>query len=404
MLPFYNVFRYQSGSVQFNQIFDSFLSVYFSVYILLLFDIVMFIRYCKNIKIRKQSINVRNLLLLVCLSLCFCFPRTLSQINSSSLSAVITILCLFVSVFLILGNKDVLMVSNIANSWFIGILSSVLMYNFRYILPSLNDYIAKFGGRFSCLSRDPNYMAFEMLVLLMMYTCIFLNQKKYVEYCISFVLLSCLCILSLSKSFIITLIIYCLILIYWIYCKLIFKRHNKYSADYDVKFRFKVIYFIIITILFVLALYLMFQDKLIFIYKRMGLDQIGEKNFTEIMNSLTTGRWSIWKKYIVELFSSPLNFFFGVGVCAGYFDNAVHCTIIQIVYFGGVVGLCMMIFALIMFLKDNLKKSFYNILPLIIVFIMSCSLDLLLSYRTYLIVVTLGMCCMFSSQKEIMNN
>ena len=63
------------------------------------------------------------------------------------------------------------------------------------------------------------------------------------------------------------------------------------------------------------------------------------------------------------------------------------------------INIALIIILLVVIIKKQHPK-FINYLPALIIFVLSCSLDLLFSYRTYLLIYALGGCLAFTSKKS----
>lgn len=393
LLPFYNVFRLGTGNTQYNQILGGFNNIYFSVYLLLIFDVCFVIKYINALIKKEKKIDLKVIIPVCLLYLLLVIPKTQITNFSASLSSIIVVTALFVSVWMIFEYREIISSDNFVNIWLYGILLSVVVYCCQGILPNLKEYLTHFSGRFSGLLRDPNYWSFEILGLLLLVTLIFIKKRNYVSYAIKFIILSLLGIISMSKAFLITYIVFVLLLGYYLFCKKIFKKKSVSENLMTTKERIRIVLmWVSIVCILLIGIYFILSPKIDGILNRLGINSTFN-DFDSLMNSITTYRWSIWQSYVGEIFSSPWVALFGVGVCSGYSGAAIHSTPIQIMYFGGLFSLLLVIYLIYVLLKNCQKEGRIPlILTIFVLFVMSCSLDLLFSYRTFILlgVVVLG--------------
>ena len=164
MLPFYNVFRYGTESLQYNNILDNFKSLYLSVLLVLTFCGVMFVKYIIDIKNKQKSFKWKKVLIWALFYFVLILP--IKTFNIEEISSLATITALFVSLYFVLEYKNNFNLKTILDVWLVGLILSVAVFFFKGLLPNLNQYIIMFEKRFSGLHRDPNYFAFEALTLL----------------------------------------------------------------------------------------------------------------------------------------------------------------------------------------------------------------------------------------------
>lgn len=383
LLPFYNVFRYGNDNTQYNQILNNFINVYFSVWVLLLFVILFTIRYIKDLKDKKKSIKWNKVICFVVLYILLFVPQ-FNVISDFSMFLVVT--ALFATLYLVFEYKEELNLKRMANFWLFGVIFSIFIYLFKDFLPNLTVFnITFFPNRFNGLLRDPNYWAFEVLTLLLVYTVLFFNNHIKTLFPFVFVILALSGILSQSKSFFIAFVIYFVILA----IMLIIKGYKYYKSKNNSK-HFYYILFLSLAIISVVCfvIFILFKELFIAYLNRLFEFISFEGNLYEKLNNLTTGRYGIWLQYLSSIISSFLMLMFGRGVCNGYEFDAIHNTFLQIFYFGGLL-FCVLV--LIWFVKSIIKhkktRKFINYLPLLILSIMACSIDLLFSYRLYIILI-----------------
>lgn len=386
MLPFYNVFRLGVENLQFNQILSNFFNIYFSIWLLLAFVINLLIRYIIDLIKHRKRINLKKVIIYLLVYVSFLLP--LYHINSATISSFLVITALFSVIYLVFEYKNNFNLKLLIDCWLIGILSSLIVFLFKDVLPLMQGYLVYFPGRFNCLLRDPNYWALEVVCLLLAFTSLYFKGKIKYSYPYIFILLSVLALLSGSKAFFITFIVF---LVSFLVCFIMRVIKRKEYKEWKLKF---IIPIVIGVISLILLLLIVFKEKTTLLFERLfSFNNIGG-SFEDKLNKLTTGRYGIWVKYISIVFSSWQMALFGRGVLNGYEFEAVHNTPIQILYYGGVLGIVLIvgIVILIIYRLSKINKiNLFDYLGLFVMFILSCSLDLLLSYRLSFIIVIFGL-------------
>lgn len=390
MLPFYNVFRYYAGYISYNNILDGSKSLYLSILLLLSFCVVMLIRYLIDIRHKKKIFNWKNLLIWLGLYIILLIP--INKITFSALSSFLTISSLFASLYLIVQYKEEFQLKKILDVWLLAVIFSLLLYPFKDILPYLSDFIVSFENRFACLSRDPNYFAFELMVLLFGYTILFFSNEIKKQFILPFVLVTIFGFLSVSKSFLICYSVYLVICLIYFIRFLTTKVASKKQKILVVSICCLII---VIAAVFVCLIIL---PKLF--SNRDNVLLTDDISIYGVINAVTTGRFDIWMKYLQLIFSSFTCFVFGYGFLNGYPYEAIHNTPIQILFFGGLIGfVCILILTIILLKKERKPIWFYLYISVILLF--SCGLDLLFSYRTYLILAIMILCFNKSGRNDM---
>ncbi len=382
LLPFYNVFRYGTSFVDFSSVLDNFKNMYFSIWILLAFDIILFIEYIIK-AVRKQiKIDVKSLCVWLALFLVFVLP--LKKGMSFEISNLVVITALFVTVYLIIAFEEEFNFHKLLNFWFFGAVFSVLIYLMKSCLPAINEYLIVFeNNRFTSLLKDPNYWSLEVLFLLGCFTVLFFKKESLYSFPICFIVLTVVGIITESKAFFLSYLVY---FIFLVIALIITYIKNKYNLK---KYN-KIIWVCIsVFVVFVLMTILLLKGRLTSLFGRLvSFNTASGAN--GILDKLTTNRWSIWVVYIKEIFQSAFNVLLGRSVIYGYAYQAVHNTPLQLFYFGGIVGIVFLIIGLVIVLKKRkFSIKIWQMLPLLSIALMTCSLDLLFSFRTSFMLVLL---------------
>lgn len=391
LLPFYNVFRYGTTNTQYNQIFLNLGNVYFSVFLLFIYVCNYLTIYIIDLIKKRKTFKLKMFLIFLLLYIMLIFP--INQDFSFSSFCVIT--ALFVVLYLIFNYKEDIDIVKCSNFWLFGILLSIFVYCFKDVLPYMQDYIILLEGRYHFLQRDPNYYSLEILCLLLSFSVMYLKGYKKTSFPIIWCVLSLLGLLSGSKAFLLTYILYCIffgsILIYDV---VKYKKYLKWNKKWVIIVSSSI--FIIVTILLI-----MFWGKFTNLIGRFFEFTKIEGSFEDKINKLTTNRYGIWKEYLFQIFLNFELLLFGAGAFSPYISVPIHNTFLQLFYFGGMLFIFVLIFLIIFYiLKNKIKITMKNCLMLIILFIMSCSLDLLFSYRTYIILIFMVFVQMLEKAEE----
>lgn len=123
-------------------------------------------------------------------------------------------------------------------------------------------------------------------------------------------------------------------------------------------------------------------------YVEMIIDRFGlDKETTNKLNTITTGRLNIWLNYINKWKSSPLYMLFGCGITADNIKKrSTHSFILSLLYKFGIVGTLALIGVVIYILKSKKvgKNHICYWLPLLIILINGLSEDVACSLYTCL--------------------
>lgn len=387
MLPFYNVFRYSAGYTLYNNFLDSLKSLYLSVVLVLTFCAVMFVKYIIDLKQGNKKLNWKVLILWVIAYILLIVP--INKFNFAVLSSLLAITSLFASVYLIVQYKEHFNLKKILDIWFIGVILSVVLHFFKGVLPHLNSYLNWFDNRFFGIHADPNYYAFELMTILIGYTYLFLKKQVDYEYIVIMSIVIGLGILSLSKSFLISFAFYAGICLIYLLKYLAGKIKSKKKRHILITLTIAIMIICLILVVALIGLRLWSENKKAFVTE--GL------NFIQIINVLTTGRLGIWISYIKLFINSFSNVIFGYGALNGYPYKAIHNSVIQFIFFGGLIETIFLIAIGVHEIKKN-KNPMYIYWLTLVLCLFACSIDLLFSYRTYLILTIIIL--MFSKNDQ----
>lgn len=425
LLPFYNVFRYTTKQM------------YFSVWILIAFVVVTAIKLVCDLFAKKKKLNWIVTILYLVVGIYLCLP--IGPFSVSKLLPIVSVLCV---TYLLFYYFDEINFKTLTLFLFYGIIIGALFSLFINVFPRLSGFVVRFNSynlthfRFQGLSRDPNYYALEILLCMTCFTCLYFHKKINWLYYPIFIILSCLGVLTGSKSFLIVYALFSSILVVILLIKLFIKKKLG-------KYKERILTMVVLIISIILPFGICYKSTSFLIDRIVNpsfssvidfggqnnnehnsgsvgsLDDVGDNTSGDTsmseneskLNGLTTGRSQIWKYYLKDYTSSPKKILFGVGVGSGYRggDNevAIHNTVIQCLYFLGLIG-CLLILALVLVYIWQLKgfksiKTINLIVPCFIVLIMMCSLDNLFSYRLYILVIML-LYSIFETDRIICDN
>ncbi len=184
--------------------------------------------------------------------------------------------------------------------------------------PNLGNVVTRFTG----LYTDPNYYAVGLIISLCLLVVLFHRKEmKIMPIVILVVPIIYFLIQTYSKSALIMLFVPLFFLIYS------FHQKKNYLAAMAL----------IISALIVIILALSGQiPALEVVLKRISDSETAEG---VDINSLTTGRFSLWLMYIKHLIQNIRTGFFGSGISAGYLNGrAAHNVYLDVFYFLGSVG------------------------------------------------------------------
>ena len=323
IMPFANIFKISPRS----QSFFTFITVLYVFYNIFIY---------RKIKLK--------FLILYIIFIFFLFMQMFISIDISRfIKFSINILLIYFALKINL-EKDV---KRILIFYVMGIIISSLLV-FSNINPNLVNYIgekslaASYSGltRFSGLYADPNYYSINVIIssclLIILY---YTKEISKVFFLTGIALLFLFSIKTYSKSAILMLSVPILLFLY-----LTLKKRE---------FIIFVIFCFILSIFIVKVL-----SGKINILKIVLL-----RLNTDNLDSLTTGRFSLWIEYLDYLIKNPKVFIIGKGLGASLlFNRAAHNTYIECLYYLGIIGSSLFLCNLLMIFKISKLKINRNIL------------------------------------------
>lgn len=222
-----------------------------------------------------------------------------------------------------------------------GNLKSVLFENYRFI---------------GLCGENPNalqiHCSFALALLILAYLKEGINKHTFYGL---FLLISCCGFATMSKAFLIVFVILFIVLV-------LFKLCNYYN--YGDRESFHEVIAIFVCTLFCCIL---FEDLIVKLIMRFF-----DTNDGDFLNSLLTGRLSLWEKYLKAWSLNLQTIFFGCGVTSNYpISMGPHNNYIDILYKFGILGTVLILINLVLGIviksqKCKVKKNLINWIPMII--------------------------------------
>jgi hypothetical protein len=262
----------------------------------------------------------------------------------------------------------------------VGLLISSIVRLISYLIPSLNQYFTQLattqtlivGGklniRFAGADIDPNYYSIQVLIAiscLLVYIYYCKNSKMVkINSILLAVVLSFFGLLSFSKMYVISLLFLILITI---------ASLTKNNLKFGLKFVFSILFLGGVVAFFSFDY---FYDSFAQRFGGGGSD----------LDSLTTGRSTIWLMYLSEILNDIKVLFLGTGYGTGFLNNMMSHNIYLIAfYYMGVIGILITLFyifslrEMFILLKNGQKKNFQvlsvNVIPLLVLLFANMSVD-----------------------------
>lgn len=263
------------------------------------------------------------------------------------------------------------------NIYALGILTSSLVRLISYLIPNLKHYFSqlatsqtlivsgKLNTRFAGTDIDPNYYSIQVLIAIScLLVYIYYSKGVKINSILLAVVLSFLGLLSLSKMYVISLLFLIIITI-----ALISKKNLKSGLKF----------FSLILFCGAVAAFFSFDYFYNSFAQRFG-------GAGSNIDSLTTGRSTIWLMYLSEIFGNIKILFLGSGYGTRFLNDMMSHNIYLIAfYYMGVIGVLITLFYILslreMFSLLNKQKKIkfqllsVNSIPLLMLLFANISLD-----------------------------
>lgn len=307
-----------------------------------------------------------------------------------------------VLLFLFYYYKEDLDIKEVALLMLVGVLFSVFIGLFRPINERLQELIVQYtaGGlyRFSASCENVNVFIGELVVLFSVFAFLYINKSINYLFYLMFVFTSIMCLMSLSKSALLTYFAVVVITLVVMIVLAVKKKEKK-----------RAIIFSVLIVVSYLALFFVFHKRIDVYLSRVT----GSFDAKDKLSSLTTGRSEIWGQYLRAIFGSVKSILFGFGVGAeniGEYNGgqgfSCHNTYIQCLYYVGIVGVFLIIgFFLSSFdyKKINIKNTnWYGLLVLLALAMYLFGLEFF-SYRLSNYLILFFLACRYKCQEKQLN-
>lgn len=271
-----------------------------------------------------------------------------------------------------------------------GLLFASILALFRESFPIINTFVMTtriklgegvFTNRFSGLQGNPNYYTVDISVAVSFLVMLILKKRGSLSLHISLGLLVMFGILSTSKSFIVSV---AALLVIWTFISF---RHG---ASNIIKM------FSILLILAVVVYY--FEQDSINLYLFRFTSDKGSS-----FNTISTGRWDIWKAYLGSIIGNIKILVLGNGLNSVIADGrGAHNTYIEALFSLGLVGLAIYLHTLFCAFGKHVHFNL-SVIPIIILLLRMLSINMLTydNLWIYLIMIKTSMKCEYKEIESI---
>lgn len=346
------------------------------------------IKYISDILTKKHKINWT----MVLLNIIFLLYGFLN-LNLENGKLLISHLILILSFYLIFEYKSKIDLKKLTFSLFLGILTSIILSLIVSLKYNIGDesYNWTRDGRFQALATNPNslqlFCVFTISMFMMLYFNSRLSKKSFLLY--SGILFT-VGILTMSKTFFICILF--LIIIYFIFSFIKFKQ--SFAKD------------LIVSLVILALLCMVFKDKVVQLFERF-VDYSGNYN---LIDKMTTGRYSLWTKYFALINQSVFTILFGLGSTTNFLDlyegSTPHNDYIAIIYRYGYAGLIFSIVLFVNYMLSLIKVSNYTktrikfdkgykVIPLFVIMLIQM-VEVVIFSPTFRLMLIVAMLCLYN--------
>jgi len=401
LMPYYNVFRLnqeQSG-----------LMIYLNALCILLY----IIEYVFDLVKKKKSLDYKMLICFMVLCLYFALPIS-GGINLSRLCKIYFSLALMYFAYVY---RDSVTIKELTFVLIIGVLSSSLISLVKPLSHRLQSFITEFPVgtdnliRFSALQNDPNFLALEVGLCIVLSTQLYLNDQINILYPLLLLVLICIGLNTASKAFLIVFVCYFLLLLFYIAV-----NNKKYSFKQKIlPLIITLMISVLICIKIILAILKRFGDISFIdfsVYEFCSANGIffNQLSFDSTLNSITTGRNEIWIAYFEAIFGSIKTSLFGYGISAPLLTLkngdivSSHNFYIELLYHVGIIGVLLIIVSISYMVYKNkklFKFNFKRLLPVCVMLILLFTYNCLFTHRLSLFAIIFAYSLCANNEKQI---
>lgn len=335
---------------------------------------------------KKFKVSVYQLLSIL-VFIIFCLIND-SDPDRNNITILAELVIYFVLAILVMNDIREIKIRRIIMFLAIGIIVASFLGYLNSYIPGLSQFLNESTikldnneviNRFSGIQNNPNFYTMDITIAIssLLYL-IAVKQSKWYDYVLIFILFG-FGILSLSLSFIITMVI--VFGLYFIY--------KLTTIVWNIEAAIKGIIVIFCTILIITQISsIPYMD----IYmQRLGIASATEKNLSQI----TTGRSDIWAQYLNFYLSDLRRIFFGVGLSIEKYNLAQsHNYFLELFVYLGVVGSIIyfnLLNSIFRPFENKVKRNLICLLPLIALVVRGFGINLIFreSFVFYLIICML---------------
>ncbi|MBC3888872.1 hypothetical protein GH810_11160 [Acetobacterium paludosum] len=332
---------------------------------------------------KKFKVSIYQLLSLLVFSI-FCLVNG-GDPNLNSIKILMELVIYFVLAILVMNDEKEINIRKVIMFFVMGIIFASLLGYFNNYIPGLSQYLNESSikldnnqviSRFSGIQNNPNFYTMDLTIAIssLLYM-LSVKQSKWYDYILIMILLG-FGILSLSLSFVITmLIIFSLYLIY-----------KLTKTTWNINAIIKGI--IGVSLVIFLVIQISNIPYLDIIMQRLGIDSATGKNLSQI----TTGRSDIWAQYLSFYFSDLRRIFFGVGLSIEQYNlEQSHNYYLELFVYLGIIGSIIylnLLNSVFRPFKKTVKGNLICLLPLVAFVVRGFGINLMFreSFVFYLII------------------
>lgn len=372
-LNFQNAFNI-SIFVTIAEIFNASLyPISFTAMIASIFAAVFIVKHIYFTIKEKTTINIYLIIISSILALYGVF-----NLNVKNVSPVFSNVIILIIMYLAYNNLDK---KETAIYYILGMILNITIGICLFLFSETKNIVLYGENRFMALCVNPNQL--QLLCVLAIAILITFNFKKQINvfvfaFCIVFFVVTG--IFTLSKTFFL-----CLILMTIIY--LVFSILNNLKNG---------IITTMVMLLFALSISFLLKDEIFSIISRFK-----EINYKNIIDTILTGRLSIWQTYMSEWKSNKSIMFFGKGVSAlPAVDIGSHSIYVDLIYRFGIIGIVLWLCLISLYFYLNVKTKKINI-KYMLPFMMYLTLGIVeeIFYTKYLFLIILCFELLFENEK-----
>lgn len=244
----------------------------------------------------------------------------------------------------------------------IGLLLSSLIGQAKDLIPPLSKYLVEIRAydvaglvyRFTGLNDDPNHYGSISILVTIGLICQLFDGKLERKWLIVVGALILLGLTTISKSYFLML---CVVVLMVLLMCLKKKKYTLFIAGIGA--------LLLVVVLVAIGSINLFDSML----QRLTYS-----------SDITTGRTAIWLRYLRELFSEPIHLIFGYGIGAEPLRKVAHNTLIDLLFYYGIVGSVLFLYPLFLIIGRKNKSDIFHISPLVCFLLMLFFLSYLMYY------------------------